>query len=314
VRVLVTGANGFVGRHLVRELIRRGGSEIVAGGLDGTPAAGLTDEGVTWVPLDVTSTESVRSVVRSCRPDRVFHLAGQSSVGHSFEAPLESWEINATGTLRLLEALRRECPEPPRLLLVSSAEVYGGVPVAEQPIPESRIPHPLTPYGSSKASAELCALQFGEMGAIEPVIARSFNHIGPGQDARFVLPSLARQLVRVSRGEAEPVLKVGNLDVRRDFLDVRDVVHAYLALMELGVSGDVYNVCSGEGQSLRAIVEYLVRLSEAGARIEEDPERFRPADVEVLVGDPSRLRDLGWEARIPLDRSLRDVLADAGSE
>lgn len=313
-RVLVTGANGFVGQHLVRELIRRGGSEIVAGSLDGNPVFGLESGGVEWVPLDVTSTESVRSAVRRCGPDRVFHLAGQSSVGHSFRAPLETWEINATGTLRLLESLRRECARPPRLLLVSSAEVYGGVPEGEQPIGESQPRRPLTPYGSSKGSAELCALQFGEMGAVEVVVTRSFNHIGPGQDARFVVPSLARQLVRMGREGGEPVLRVGNLNVCRDFLDVRDVVRAYLTLMERGAEGEVYNVCSGEGRSLLAIVEELVRLSGTGARIEEDPERFRPADIRALVGDPTRLRSLGWEPRIPLSRSLGDVLADAEVE
>jgi GDP-4-dehydro-6-deoxy-D-mannose reductase len=314
VRILVTGANGFVGRHLVRELIRRGSAEIVAGSLDGAPVAGLDGRGVRWVPLDVTSDDSVRSAIRSCRPDRVFHLAGQSSVGQSFEAPLETWEINATGTLRLLEALRRECPRPPRVLMVSSAEVYGGVPEAEQPIPESRPARPLTPYGASKGSAELCAVQFAEMGAVDTVVARSFNHVGPGQDTRFVLPSLARQLTRMREGGAEPVLRVGNLDVRRDILDVRDVVQAYVAIMERGESGLIYNVCSGEARSLRAIVEQLVRLSGTGARIEVDPERFRPADIPVLLGDPSRLRALGWEARISLDSSLRDVLAGAEGE
>lgn len=313
VKVLVTGASGFVGRHLVRELLRRGSAQIVAGTLDGIPAPGLDSGEVVWVPLDVTSTESVRSVVADCGPDRVFHLAGQSSVGQSFDTPLDTWEINATGTLRLLDALRRECAKPPRLLVVSSAEVYGRVDEGEQPIPESASRTPLTPYGSSKASAEICALQYGEVGAVDPVIARSFNHIGPGQDSRFVLPSIARQLARMRRGEAEAVLKVGNLDVRRDFLDVRDVVRAYLWLMEAGASQQVYNVCSGVEHSLRTIIEYMVRLSETGARIEEDAGRIRPADIPLLVGDASRLRALGWESEIPLDQSLRDVLEDAAA-
>jgi GDP-4-dehydro-6-deoxy-D-mannose reductase len=313
VKVLVTGASGFVGRHLVRELLQEDSAEIVAGSLDGVPAPGL-ESSLEWVPMDVTSGDSVRSAVASCRPDRVFHLAGQSSVGQSFDAPLETWEINATGTLRLLDALQRECGTAPRLLVISSAEVYGRVPEEEQPIHESDPRGPLTPYGSSKAAAELCALQFGEVGVVDSVIARSFNHIGPGQDSRFVLPSIARQLVKMGRGEAEPVLKVGNLDVRRDFLDVRDVVRAYVWLMEKGASGEMYNVCSGEDHSLRAIIEYMVKLSETGARIEEDAGRIRPADIPLLVGDPSRLRALGWEARIPLDQSLRDVLADAADD
>lgn len=313
-RVLITGASGFVGRHLVRELVRRGSSEIVAGTLDGIPVPELDVAGVTWVPMDVTSTDSVRSAVLRCGPDRIFHLAGQSSVGQSFAAPLDTWEINATGTLRLLEVVRRECVRAPRVLVVSSAEVYGRIAERDQPMRESYPRCPLTPYGSSKAAAEICALQYDAMGAAEVVIARSFNHTGPGQDARFVLPSFARQLVRMRRGEVEPVLKVGNLEVRRDFLDVRDVVEAYLWLIDAGASGEVYNVCSGTAQSLRAIVETMVRLSETGARIEEDAERLRPADIPVLVGDSSRLRALGWEARIPLERSLRDVLMDAGGE
>lgn len=313
-RVLVTGANGFVGRHLIGELLRRGDAEIWAGTLEGVAVEELGPGTVEWVPLDITSDDSVRTAVASCTPDRVFHLAGQSSVGRSFAAPLETWEINATGTLRLLDALQRECAGKTRFLMVSSAEVYGRVEDAAQPIRESAPTNPLTPYGSSKAAAELCALQFAEIGAADVVVARSFNHVGPGQDTRFVLPSIARQLAEMRRGVQEPVLRVGNLSVRRDFLDVRDVVQAYLRMMDAGASGSVYNVSSGEEHPLREIVEYLVRLSGTGARIEEDAARIRPADIPRLVGDSTRLRAVGWAPRIPLEQSLRDVLEDAARQ
>src|SRR5690606_33409436 len=245
------------------------------------------------------------------RPEGVFHLAGQASVGASFEAPLATWEVNATGTVRLFSVLAREAPEVRRVVLASSAEVYGAVPEEEQPIGESAAYQPSTPYGASKAAAEVAALQLGGMYGIEVVVARAFNHVGPGQEERFVLPSMARQLVRIRQGGAEPILRVGNLGVRRDFLDVRDVTRAYRTLMEQAPAGGVFNVCSGVGQPLEKVIERLVELSGTGARIEVDPARVRPADIPVLVGDPTRLRALGWQPRIDLDRTLRDLLEDA---
>src|SRR5690606_10350791 len=157
---------------------------------------------------------------------------------------------------------------------------------------------PSTPYGASKAAAELAALQAATDDGVEVVIARSFNHAGPGQDERFVFPSMARQLVRIRRGEAEPVLRVGNLEVYRDFLDVRDVVRAYLLLMERGRNRGVYNVCSGVTRSLKDMVTQLVEISATGARLEVDPERVRPVDIPVLYGDAGRLRRLGWTPEI----------------
>jgi GDP-4-dehydro-6-deoxy-D-mannose reductase len=315
--VLVTGGGGFAGLHLLRALLAAGVTEIVATVLEdpsfgGSPPEGL--EEVEWLTMDVTSTESVREVVRRTRPERVFHLAGQASVGESFGAPLVTWEVNATGTLRLLEALREEAPGARRFVLTSSAEVYGAVPAEEQPIDEGRGYAPVTPYGSSKAAAEVAALQTGGMAGIEVVIARSFNHIGPGQDERFVLPSMARQLEAMRRGRAEPVLRVGDLEVDRDFLDVRDVVYGYRVLMERGAGGEAYNVCSGAAHSLLDVVRRMIELSGTGATLEVDPERVRPVDIPRLVGDPGRLRALGWSPERSLDETLRDLLAQAEGE
>lgn len=316
-RILVTGARGFAGTHLLAELGRTGSHQITAASVDepdDLPEVAEGESTVRWMPLDVTSVESVRAVVEASRPDRVYHLAGQASVGESLRMPLPTWNVNATGTLVLLDALHAAGLSSTRLLLASSAEVYGAVPSSAQPTPESRPLLPLTPYGASKAAAETVAAQFGRAGMVDVVIARSFNQIGPGQDERFVLPSFALQLARIGRGRGEPVLSVGNLDVRRDFLDIRDAMRGYVAIMERGESGSVYNVCSGVSRSLSDVVQRLVELSRLDVRIEVDADRVRPVDIPELIGSPERLRGLGWPPPRELDLTLADLLAAAGGK
>jgi GDP-4-dehydro-6-deoxy-D-mannose reductase len=317
VRVLVTGAAGFAGRHLLRYLAERGAERLVGTQLPGQapPRTVADDPPVEWSEMDVTSTESIRQVLADGPFDEVYHLAGQSSVGESFGDPLRTWEINATGTLRLLLELERaHSGEGPRVLVVSSAEVYGAVPAASQPVRETHAPAPMTPYGASKLGAEAVALEAAAGEGVRVVVARSFNHAGPGQDARFIFPSLALQLARIARGEGVPVLQVGNLEARRDFLDVRDVAAAYVTLLREGHSGQVYNVCSGQSHSLRELVERLVEISGTGARIEVDADRFRPVDIPELRGDPARLLALGWRREVPLERTLADLYAAAERE
>lgn len=302
-RALVTGAGGFVGAYLVRSLVADG-VEVFAGSLDGAPPAG-DPAGARWLSLDVTSAASLEAAVAEARPDAVYHLAGQSSVAGSFADPVGTWDANATGTLRLVEALAPGT----RMVLAGSAEVYGAVPEAEQPIREDRPPRPANPYAASKAAAEMACVGVAAARGVDAVVARSFNHTGPGQDPRFALPSWARQIAAIRAGDAEPVLRVGNLEARRDLLDVRDVVRAYRRLADDGVPGAAYNVCSGVASSMRAVLDMLVELSGAEVRVEVDPERVRPVDVPLLLGDGARIRALGWAPEIPLRQTLADLLA-----
>lgn len=314
-RVLVTGGGGFAGQHLLREILRSEPAAVACTVLGDPPRlpAEHPFAAVHWLSLDLMSNESVRSILCGFEPDVVYHLAGQASVGQSLEEPLETWEVNATGTVRLLAELLESGRRKVRFLLASSAEVYGSVPGERQPIGEAMPRRPLTPYGSSKAAAEIAAIQMGSSGEVEAIVARSFNHIGPGQDQRFVLPNMAMQLAAIRRGEREPVLRAGNLDVERDFLDVRDAVRGYRVLMERGEPGEVYNVSSGRALSLLAVLQRLIDISGTGAKLEIDPDRVRPIDIPLLVGDPSRLGSLGWEATVDLDTTLRDLLAEAES-
>lgn len=302
-RALVTGAAGFVGCHLVRAL-RADGCEVF-GTLQRGHGAPAGMEGVRWVEMELTSSPSIAAALAEVMPERVYHLAAQASVGESFRDPLSTWEVNATGTLRLAEALGPEV----RLLFVSSAEVYGVVPEDAQPIPESRRLHPTNPYAASKAAAEMAVLEAAHARGTHAVIARSFNHTGPGQDTRFALAAFARQLAAIRAGVCEPVLRVGNLQARRDYLDVRDVARAYLTLLDAGAPGGVYNVSTGQPCSMAELVGEMVELSGTGARVEVDPARMRPLDVPLLSGDPSALRALGWAPAIPLRQTLADLLA-----
>lgn len=265
---------------------------------------------VHWRSLDLGSPEEIQGLVDEVRPNAVYHLAGQASVGQSLEKPLATWDTNATGTLRLLVALSA-LGSPVRFLLASSAEVYGAVAADKQPIDELTPVRPLTPYGASKAAAELVCFQTASAGAMEVVVARSFNHIGPGQDARFVLPSVALQLEAIRRGEREPSIDVGNLDVQRDFLDVRDAVRGYVTLMKAGRSGEAYNISSGKAMTLFAVLNRLVELSGTGAELVVNPDRVRSLDIPLLVGDAGKLTSLGWKPTFALETTLADLLAEA---
>lgn len=305
-RALVTGASGFVGRYLVERLRTAGYDVVAAGGPHETEPA--------FLPIDLADTESIRAAFDVARPDVVFHLAAQAFVPRSLEAPDETYEINVIGTAGVLAVQRawsRENDAKVRFVFISSAEVYGAQPPSAMPLRETTAPNPVNPYAASKAAAEAVVLGEARSFGVDAVIARAFNHIGPGQNGRFVVPAFANQLAAIAAG-GEPVMHVGNLDARRDFLDVRDVVDAYAAIAERGESGEAYNVASGGAVSIREILGELIRIAHVPVEVRDDPARMRPSDVPIVYGSSEKLRErTGWAPRIPLRRSLQDVYAQA---
>jgi GDP-4-dehydro-6-deoxy-D-mannose reductase len=309
--VLVTGADGFVGRWLLRALLAAG-HQVVGAVQPGPPRDdGLSDAeraAVLWVPLELGDLRSVQQV--AARPfDAVVHLAAVASGGDALQDPGVAWAVNAAGTARLLGEFgrrRRAGETDPLVLLVSTAEVYGAG--DGRPLVETDPVAPRSPYAASKIGAELAALETRVRTGLRAVIARAFPHTGPGQDERFVAPAFARRL-RGARLAGARVVKVGSLEPVRDFLDVRDVAAAYVALLARGASGEVYNVASGKGTSLQELFDRLAAIVGVRAIPEPDPEFMRPADIPVLVGDAAKLRAAtGWAPRLPLEQTLRDLV------
>jgi GDP-4-dehydro-6-deoxy-D-mannose reductase len=295
-KAAVTGSSGFVGRHLVPYL-RACGDEVVTIDHDGKP------------PVDVTDAAEVRKVLRAAHPDALYHLAALSHVGRSWDAPEKVFRVNAMGALNVLRA----CSDTGvgRVLVAGSADVYGLVGEDDLPLTEDAPVRPITPYGASKAAADVLALQAFLGDGLPTLRVRAFNHTGPGQSTSMLVPGLARRVADAERSGGSKV-SVGNLDVVRDLCDVRDVVRAYRLLVERGKPGAAYNVCSGRGVSVRDVAASMLSLSHAPLELVVDPELVRPVDVPRLVGSAARLRAAtGWEPEIDLDRTLADVLAAA---
>lgn len=308
-RLLITGAAGFVGGHLV-EFLRAEHPDVEVVALV-RPHGGAHVEpppGVRVVEADLDDAAAVASAAMTARPDRVVHLAGQSSVHHSWIDPGGTLRTNILGTVNLVGAL---CGlhAPVRLLVVGSAEEYGAVEPADLPVREDHPRRPASPYAVSRVAQGHLALEHAAATAVEVVRTRTFPHTGPRRGEAFAESSFARQIAEVAAGLRKPVLKVGNLEAVRDYSDVRDVVRAYWSLLERGRAGEVYNVCSGRGVKIGDVLQRMITA--AGVRVEarQDPDRLRPADLPALVGDPGRLKvATGWEPRIPLERTLADLL------
>lgn len=306
-RVLITGVSGFVGGHMV-DLLRAEAPQAEIVGLDSRPGNRARALGIEIVKADLQDPVSVRRALEQVRPDRLVHLAAQSSPQRSWEDPAGTLKTNLLGLLHLLEAARTLSLEP-RLLVVGSAEEYGLVQPHEMPLREEAPLRPASPYAVSKVAQGFLALQYALSLGLPIVRTRTFHHTGPRRGEQFAESSFARQLAEIEAGRRPPWVEVGNLDAVRDFTDVRDVVRAYWALLDRGAPGEVYNVCSGRGVKMTDLLEELVTLSGLEVEIRVDPSRLRPLDVPVVVGDPSRLRAAtGWHASIPLSRTLRDLL------
>ncbi len=305
-RALITGICGFVGRHLARELVANG-YEVV--GLD-IAAPGAPVEGSAEVCLaDLLDPAQARATIAAVDPDVVFHLAGAASVGQSFADPLTTWRLNLDGTLSVLDAVRHEVPRA-RCVIVTSGEVYGLVPRAKLPVTEETPMRPHSPYGASKAAADIASAQYRDGYGLDVIRVRSFNNIGPGQDPRFVLPAVARQIAIGERdGESRIEISVGNVDSRRDFTDVRDIARAYRQLAERGDAQVAYLACSGHSVAIGTLIDGVAELSTCETVIVSDPTRRRDGEQPDLYGSPERLTaDTGWTPEISLQQSLADTL------
>ena len=306
-RILITGVGGFVGLHLTRRIVERGGVALGLG-IEPAPASIAGMLAGEW-RADVEDLDGLAAALREARPGAIVHVAAQSRGAMAYERPVETYRVNAVGTMALLDAVRREAPGA-RVLVAGTGEVYGPQPEGSR-VGEDALLRPVTPYALSKAAADTLAAAFAGWWDLDVVRTRSFAHVGPGQSDRFLVPSLARQLGRIAAGRQEPIVKVGNLDVTRDFADVRDVVEAYLALLEHGRRGAAYNVCRGEGTRLSDLARRMCERAAVDVTLEVDPGRLRPADLPYLVGDPTAIeRDTGWRASRPLDRAIDEVLEE----
>ncbi len=308
-RLLLTGAGGFVGGHLVKYL-RREHPEVEVFGVV-LPQGGITwgtGAGMSVLEADLNDAGATAAIVDAVAPGRIVHLAGQSSPHLSWLDPGGTLRTNVMGIVHVLDAARGRSLRP-AVLVVGSAEEYG--PAEELPLRETTPLRPSSPYAVSKVAQSALAALYGPAGGMRVVMTRTFHHTGPGRGETFAESSFARQIAEIEAGLRPPVLKVGNLDAVRDFADVRDVVRAYWLLVERGEGGAVYNVCTGRGHAIRELLDMLLACSSARIEVQVDPARLRAADVPVQVGDPSRLRSAtGWEPRIPLEQSLRDLLDD----
>lgn len=302
-RALVTGACGFVGGYLVRRLVESGDA-VVGTTLPGLPARTYACE---TMPLDVTDPEACRRAVREIAPDVVYHLAGMAFVPEAESDFARALAINVGGPDNIIRACV-ESGRPATVLVVSSADLYGRIAAADLPLSETTIIRPANNYGLTKALAELVPARYAAASQVRTVIARPFNHIGPGQNERFVTSNFARQIALIAAGKAEPILRVGNLDARRDFTDVRDIVAGY-QLAALKGRG-TYAFCSGAAVSIRSILEKLISIAGVEVTIELDPARLRPSDTPELYGSFAKAeRELGWRPKMTLDQTLADIYA-----
>lgn len=301
--VLITGANGFVGQHLAKELADNGYAVVAVGGSQGNsePIPHVS----SYKVVDLTKPEETDTIDFS-NVDGVVHLAGLAAVGPSFDDPMLYISTNVGIEANLFESARKQ-QATPRFIIVSSGTLYD--PKADLPLTESSAVEPSSPYAVSKIGQEQLGHYYGSRG-FECIVARPFNHIGPGQGPGFIVPDITQQVVAVENGQASSV-KVGNLDAQRDYTDVRDIARAYRLLLEKGRPNEVYNICSGTPISGHDMLQKILHAAQVDARVEQDSSKMRPSDNPVVYGSHDRLSEhTGWQPEIPLDTTIADVVAD----
>lgn len=307
-KLLVIGAAGFVGGHLLEYLEQLPNIEVFASKLS-TERLGNThipEENV--FDIDILNKEKIEEIIKRIRPEYIIHLAAQSSVSYSWKEPAQTFSINLIGTVNVLEAIRIAGIKP-RILLIGSSEEYGIVGPDELPIKESRNINPDNPYAISKASQETVAKLYEKIYDIHIIMVRAFNHIGPRQSPMFVISDFAKQIAEIEKDLHEPVIRVGNLEVSRDFTDVRDIVKSYWELVRNGKRAEIYNIGSGTGYSLKSLLYKMISMSNMNIDVMVDPDKFRPADVPEIYADISKIKNhIQWQPQISMDTSLADIL------
>ena len=304
-RLLLTGANGFVGKILTARLQNAGYEVIALGG--SSPVQGIADQ---YLSCDIRDANALAQAVANARPTHVIHLAAISHVPTSFKDPLLTWQTNVIGSMNLLQAIQQHAPDA-FTLFPSSSEVYGAAFKSGIAVAEDTLPEPLNPYAASKVAAEYAFREYFRQG-LDGVIARPFNHIGAQQSPDFVTASFARQIAMIEAGQQPPVLKVGNLDAVRDFLDVQDVCDAYIELLKLaGTPGHpvCLNIASGQSRKIRDVLDLMLLQSSAPITVELDPDRLRPSDIPIAAGNNTLLKQTtGWQPAITLETTLSQLL------
>ncbi len=309
-RVLVTGVTGFAGSHLVDYMLTRGDCQIfgIQRWRSRTENVEHFADQITLLECDLRDATSTRDALEKVRPDWIFHLAAQSFVPTSWTAPTESLTTNILGQVNLFEGVRHvglKC----RIQLACSSEEYGMVRPDEVPIKETNPLRPLSPYAVSKVTQDMLGYQYWMSWKVDSVRTRGFNHEGPRRGPVFVASDFAKQIADIEKGRKPPVLSVGNLEARRDFTDVRDMVKAYWLSLEKCEPGEAYNICRGRAWAIREVLDLLLGMTKAKIEVRQDPARLRPSDVPVLLGDNSKfVKATGWQPTIAFEQTLLDML------
>jgi GDP-4-dehydro-6-deoxy-D-mannose reductase len=305
--ILITGGTGFAGSHLVEALLEQGQANIHV-----TTASGKETYLNRYLPadhfhqLDLTDANATTQLITSVQPDHVYHLAAYAAVGDSFEKTQEILHNNMVLQLSLLNAVKEHATDA-RVLVIGSAMEYDLAHLKSEAVDEHAPLGPISPYGVSKVLQDLLAYSYAQSYQLDIVRVRPFNHIGERQSPEFAVPAFAKQIVAIERGN-QPILTVGNLEAIRDFTDVKDMVNAYIVLMNRGVTGEVYNVGSGQGHSMRSILDILIELAMVPISVEVDPQKLRPLDVSRAVADSSKIQQLGWQPTIDIHTTLARIL------
>lgn len=304
-KALIIGASGFVGSYLVSAVREELGCELYV--TRRTHAVDMGED-VQSFELDILDADAVGALLEQVRPDYIFHLAAQSSIGLSWQKPRLTVEINVKGSLNLLNAVRR-LDYQPRILLVGSGEEYGYINPENVPITETEVLRPGNIYAATKACQSLMGKVYADAYNMRMFMARAFNHMGPGQSDKFVVSDFCKQVAQIELGFKPPLISVGNLEAERDFTDVRDMVRAYTSVIQFGVPGEIYNVGSGKAIKIRKILDVILSQSRTKIEVQIDPAKLRPSDIPIIAADTSKLYETtGWKPEIPLEQTVSDVL------